>query len=323
MPAVQPEKLLKELSELWVGLGEKDDAGHGVLRACAMTFLVVTERDTAVEDVGETLASLMPEHPSRAVVVVLDARASEISARVFAQCWMPFGRRQQICCEQIEITTPPDRLADIATVILGLIVPDLPVVMWSRCAGLFEMPEYHRLLPLLDKLVVDSNQVEDPQGFLKRLKGIPGVLVADLAWTRLTRWRETVAGVFENREFLAKLSAVEEVSVVFAGDVAPTRAWYLAAWLARGLGGRVKPVLRKAEGEPGVRGVEIRGGGFAMSLELVDESQAELRAGGLVTRLVFQRPTDSLLLSEELKILGSDRMFEESLAGAIELSGVA
>ena len=323
MPAVQPEKLLKELSELWVGLGEKDDAGHGVLRACAMTFLVVTERDTAGVDVGETLASLMPEHPSRAVVVVLDDEAVEISARVFAQCWMPFGRRQQICCEQIEITTPPDRLADIATVILGLVVPDLPVVMWSRCAGLFDLPEYHRLLPLMDKLIVDSNRVEDAAAFLRHLKAIPRVLVADLAWTRLTRWRETVAAVFENRAFLDRLGTVDEISVSYAGAEEPTRAWYLAAWLARGVGGRVKPVLRKTDGEPGVHGVSLKGGDFAMSLVLVDESQAELRAGGLVTRLVFQRPDDYRLLREELKILGSDRIFEESLAGAIELSGSA
>ena len=138
MPAVEPEKLLKDLAQVWAGLGKQDDVGHGVLRACAMTFLVVSEAGSAGgSDVGETLAALMPEHPSRAVVIVLDPKAADISARVFAQCWMPFGRHQQICCEQIEITTPRDRLKDIAAVILGLIVPDLPVVMWSRCPGLF------------------------------------------------------------------------------------------------------------------------------------------------------------------------------------------
>lgn len=320
MPAVQPEKLLQELSELWVGLGKQDDAGHGVLRACAMTFLVVTESASGDANTGETLASLMPEHPSRAVVVVLDDKADAISARVFAQCWMPFGRRQQICCEQIEITTPRDRLKEIATVILGLIVPDLPVVMWSRCPGLFDLPEYHRLLPLIDKLIVDSNQVQDPPAFLKRLTTIPDVLVADLSWTRLTRWRETVAGVFENREFLDRLGAPDQISVSYSGEVPPTRAWYLAAWLARGLGGRIKPDLRHADGEPGVRGLALKGGDFEVSVDLLDESQAELRTGSLVTRLVFQRPSDYLLLREELKILGHDRIFEESLAGAITLS---
>ena len=39
---------------------------------------------------------------------------------------------QQICCEQIEVAASPDRLADVAPTLLGIIVPDLPVVVWSR-----------------------------------------------------------------------------------------------------------------------------------------------------------------------------------------------
>ena len=40
-----------------------------------------------------------------------------MEARVFAQCWMPFGKRQQICCEQIEITASETSLADAASLI--------------------------------------------------------------------------------------------------------------------------------------------------------------------------------------------------------------
>ena len=38
---IQPEKVLKDLRELWAQLGrEQEDAG-GVLRACAMTLVVI------------------------------------------------------------------------------------------------------------------------------------------------------------------------------------------------------------------------------------------------------------------------------------------
>lgn len=318
MPLVEPQKLLKELSELWVGLGKGEGASQGVLRACAMTFIVVTEAENT--DVGETLAALMPEHPSRAIVVILDPKAEEVSARVFAQCWMPFGRRQQICCEEVEITTPPGKLKDIANVILGLTVPDLPVVMWSRCPSLFDLPEFSRLLPLIDKLIVDSNGVEDPRGFLQRLAAIPEVLVADLAWTRLTRWRETVAHVFANPEFSGQLPGIHEVVVDFGGDVAPTRGYYLAAWINACLGGKIQSSMHHVEAEAGIHGMALKNGGFQMSLELLDGSQAELRAGTLVTRLVFQRPNDYMLLREELKILGHDRAYERALAGALDMS---
>ena len=40
--------------------------------------------------------------------------SAALAARVFAQCWMPFGHRQQICCEQIEITASDASLPDLA-----------------------------------------------------------------------------------------------------------------------------------------------------------------------------------------------------------------
>src|SRR3989442_2849111 len=104
---IQPDRVLHELAELWVSLGQQNgDESTGVLRACAMTLVVVADAQEDAASVGETLALLMREHPSRAVVVrVRDSVEPELEARVFAQCWMPFGQRRQIGCEQIAICT--------------------------------------------------------------------------------------------------------------------------------------------------------------------------------------------------------------------------
>jgi hypothetical protein len=95
---LQPDRILRELSELWVSFGKQDGGeSTGVLRACAMTLLVVAGAEEDAADVGETLASLMRDHPSRAIVVrVFDAEKAGLEARVFAQCWMPLGHRRQI-----------------------------------------------------------------------------------------------------------------------------------------------------------------------------------------------------------------------------------
>src|SRR5258708_29006480 len=89
---IQPERILHELSELWVSLGKQN--GHdstGVLRACAMTLGVVAEAQEDAASVGETLALLMREHPSRAVVVRRpDYVEPELQARAFPHCWLPF-----------------------------------------------------------------------------------------------------------------------------------------------------------------------------------------------------------------------------------------
>src|SRR5207248_1793735 len=123
-----------------------------VLRACAMTLIVALRDDSdSVLHVGETIAALMHEHPSRAIVIrVQPGTAGTLDARVLAQCWMPFGRRQQICCEQIELTCTLATLEDLPPVIRGLVVPDLPVVLYCPEESLSETPGFDALIHLCD-----------------------------------------------------------------------------------------------------------------------------------------------------------------------------
>ncbi len=133
-PSISPSKLLKDLDALWLNLGKnQEDPGHGsaVLRACAMTLIAIVEGDD--QDVGETLALLVRDHPSRLIVVNVSSGAEpRLEAGVTAQCWMPFGKRQQICCEQIVLSVSRGSLVEIPPVIRGLVVPDLPVACWVR-----------------------------------------------------------------------------------------------------------------------------------------------------------------------------------------------
>ena len=111
---VVPGKILKELAELWVSTAKATDGGAGVLRACSMTLLVLAEESDDSQGLGETIAALMPEHPARAIVVRMSGPGERsLTERVYSQCWMPFGQRKQICCEQVEITVSDDALADL------------------------------------------------------------------------------------------------------------------------------------------------------------------------------------------------------------------
>ena len=118
---LSPDKILKELSDLWVTMGKPDAAegvtDNGVLRACAMTLIAVVDESEDAMALGETLASLMRDHPSRAIVIRLKTEPDTLDCRVFAQCWMPFGHRRQICCEQVEITVSLNRLEDIPNIV--------------------------------------------------------------------------------------------------------------------------------------------------------------------------------------------------------------
>src|SRR5579864_3913053 len=120
---IKPDKILKELADLWIETaapsapsGAKENSG--VLRACAMTMVVIADETEDTQGIGETLAQLMKEHPSRAIVIRLrNCPDPCLEYRVFAQCWKPFGSRQHICCEQIEITASDASLPDVPAVV--------------------------------------------------------------------------------------------------------------------------------------------------------------------------------------------------------------
>ncbi|MGH9640245.1 MAG: glucose-6-phosphate dehydrogenase assembly protein OpcA, partial [Bryobacteraceae bacterium] len=107
----QPEQILKSLGKLWTSLGqeEKEHGKPTVLRACAMTLIVATGESDGGFSASQIISELMHEHPSRGIVLTVSERAErDLEARVFAQCWKPFGKAQQICCEQIEIHARPE-----------------------------------------------------------------------------------------------------------------------------------------------------------------------------------------------------------------------
>ena len=164
---IKPDKILKELSELWTNMGKPEEGedqshGGGLLRACAMTLISFVDDEEDSIALGEILATLMKEHPSRAVVVRVKEGEDYLSARVFAQCWMPFGQRRQICCEQVEITASMDCLAEVAAIVGPLAVPDLPRVILLRSARVVRSGAIRKILPLGDKIIVDSSRSGAP-----------------------------------------------------------------------------------------------------------------------------------------------------------------
>ena len=322
MGTIAPDRILKELSNLWVTLAkdEKPETGAGVLRACSMTLLVLAEEAEDVSPLGETLAALMPEHPARTILVRLRGPGeASLGERVYAQCWMPFGQRRQICCEHIEITATDAALGDLASVVLPLAVPDLPMMIWCRSPRLVEMPEFRNIAGMAQKVILDSAGFGTPNTALSRMADLErrGLLLGDLAWTRLTRWREMLAQVFENQQYLDALPSVREVRVRF-DEPNNIAAYYLGGWVQGRLaaaGVRVTPDVAPGE----TFSLELTGDALRLSLARSDQ-RLRLSVNELSTCTSLTLPTDYLLLREELRIVGRDRAFESALANAAALA---
>ena len=282
---------------------------------------------------GETIAALMPEYPARTILVTLGgAGEPALSERVYSQCWMPFGQRRQICCERIEIAASDASLADLPSVLLPLVAPDLPVLLWPRCARLLGTPEHGRLAAIADKVIVDSAGIADRKAALPLLVGMaPGdaharPLLGDLSWTLLTRWREMLSAVFESRETRARLPEITNVAVAFGGERPPVFAWYMGAWVANALADVGVHAYLTWQPRPELASralrVELTGGDFRVSLERQDD-RLIIEAGGLTQCTNLPQPTDYLLMREELGIVRRDPVFDRTLASAARLAAAS
>jgi glucose-6-phosphate dehydrogenase assembly protein OpcA len=311
---VKPDQILKQLGELWTSMAKPETAAAdkepqsdshegGVLRACAMTLISFVDDEEDAMQLGETLAGLMKEHPSRAVVVRLKEGEEFLDARVFAQCWMPFGHRRQICCEQVEITASMDRMADVAAIVAPLAVPDLPRVILLRSARLVRAGALRKVLGLGDKIIVDSSRPGAP-GF-GELGGLldAGHITGDLAWTRITEIRALVAQLLGHR-------APKAITIEYTGREAGPEARYLQAWLESSLP-QTKVGLKgdhsEGSGKPTAIVVD---GDFAVHLR---DGSAEYEVAGLSQHASMSKGTDEELLNAELSIVSHDSVFERAL----------
>jgi len=257
---------------------------------------------------------------------VSDSQEPALEARVFAQCWMPFGQRRQICCEQIEISASNGSLADVPAVVLPLVVADLPVILWSRPLRLLATPAWRDLARIATKTILDSAPFPEPREALQRLASATasGSLLADLAWTRLTRWRELIAQIFENPVYFSHLPGITAVTVRYTEEA--TGLWYIAAWLQQCLeraGSKPQVRVEPSAGpcDSGLAGIEFESDALKVSVRKVEGSAAEVQVNTLVNRTVFPDASDYVLLREELSIAGHDPIYEAALPLAAALAG--
>lgn len=347
MGTIDPEKLRKQLDEVWISLAREADAGgREVMRACALTLITVVEEEDDPEAGAETLAALMREHPGRTILIRLAAGGGALlEADVEARCWMPFGGRQQICSEQIVIRCSEKTLPEVPGVVLPLVVADLPVVLWCSSPRACRSEAFGPLAAPAGRVIVDT-LVGAPRleawDELADQSRRGGALVADLSWTRLTRWRALLAQVFENELYRRQLPYFCDLAVHYEGTSLPPTALLLAGWLASTLGwqwagrrlqsrqaeaqlrferhpaasrpGRLSSFELMSRHDPATRIVVARSG------PACGEVRVEVAGLEPVMNRVSLPPSTSLLLvGEELAIHAPDPVFERSLQAARQI----
>lgn len=211
----------------------------------------------------------------------------------------------------------PPRFLNNAVAALRL--SSLPAVVWWRGGSVGALED---LASLADRLVLD---LEDPADVWSRAPALfERTAVTDLRWARMTRWRGMLARLFGLPQVLAAAGAFTRLTIE-AADVNAARlfAGWLAARLQWGPGVGIAISQAATPGGAPLRSVRLEGPDLRVSLSLrptgtcleaaVEGTVASTRAvplanGGLAA-----------LIGEELAVRTRDLAFEQALARAQEI----
>jgi len=235
------------------------ELGRPIARASVLNLIVYAEREAHARRAARSIADLALRHPSRAIVVLADRGTREgIEQRIEMHCRLPIADGARLVCyEQILVRARGDVDDRLASALIPLLVPDLPVFLWWTGTPPLGTRSFADLLRLTDRLVVDSADFARPEMTLPVIARISDDArgrfgLTDLNWTRLTPWREIATAFFDVPAWRRFLDGITGLSVGFAvdmdgRDIHPSQALLFVGWLASCLGWRPLEALAPSE----------------------------------------------------------------------------
>ncbi|MFI1795829.1 glucose-6-phosphate dehydrogenase assembly protein OpcA [Streptomyces sp. NPDC020379] len=277
-----------------------------------LTLVIVTDEEHAY-DALKAANDASREHPSRKLVVIKRASRSprdRAKARLDAEVRVGTSAGTG---ETVVLRLHGDVIDHAQSVVLPLLLPDAPVVVWWPVAAPAN-PEKDPLGSLAQRRVTDAYAAEDPLTELgaRAAHYAPGD--TDLAWTRITPWRSMLAAALDQQQ-------VEIVSADVTGEGYNPSGELLAMWLADRLG---VPVSRTVSDGPGLTAVRMETKNGPIVLDRPDGSLATLSMPGQPDRAVALNRRDTAeLLAEELRRLDPDDTYASALKYGVERLGQA
>jgi len=190
----------------------------------------------------ETLAGMAERHPSRTLLLVPHPELEDgLDALVSVRCF-PFGDRA-ICGEVVDLSLRGSRAAAAASIVLPLLISDLPVFCRWRGRPEWDSPAFQQLVGVTDRLVVDSTEWPDvPADYADLARLFDRVAVSDIAWDRTERWRGLLASLWPG---------IADVKSITVRGTRP-QAHLLRGWLVSRLGHDVELKLDERERLEGI-----------------------------------------------------------------------
>lgn len=234
---------------------EAGDDEHLHPRNCVMTLIGIAPNDQDEKVASLATQAIAMDHPAQAIVIREDAPVS--GQRLDAWITTDVRRPKESCaveCELITLHVRGPAEDHMAALLDPLLVSGVPTYLWWLGTPPFGKPELLDALRICDGIVVDSASFDEPFHSFQRMSGMLKLThhrlgLADMQWSRLRPWRETIAQFFGPVERRGFLTGISEVGVDYAGEGRGNRivAALLTGWMASALGWQ----LRHATGGSG------------------------------------------------------------------------
>ena len=173
---------------------EQEADGVPMLRTSTMTHLIWAP-PAWLGRARRVLAGLAERHPARTIFLVpLPGRRSGIETDATVHGF-EFGGGREALSEVIEIRMRGEAAHHPASLVLPLLISDLPVFCRWRGRPDWGGTAFDELVGVVDRLVVDSSEWAGlPRAYEPLTRSFDRVATSDIAWRRTLPWRVALAG---------------------------------------------------------------------------------------------------------------------------------
>lgn len=261
-----------------------------------LTLVVITDED-GVSQALQTATTLSREHPSRVIGVIRG------SGRGRASLDAKIRVGHDSTGESILLRVSGELTKHAESVVLPLLLPDSPVVVWWPSKAP-EIPSEDAIGRLAQRRLTDAESTASPIRALRAVARNYAPGDTDLSWTRLTPWRALLAAALDQTD--AKVTSGHLVTG--AGNPA---AELLVAWLES----RLKITMTTKRGDADhISSVTLNTAIGDVVIERINDTTCNFSVPGAAEHHVpLGARTHAELLAEDLRRLDNDEIYMETI----------
>jgi glucose-6-phosphate dehydrogenase assembly protein OpcA len=227
---------------------EAGDNEHAHPRNCVMTIVAVSATQAEERRAQRTCRIIGAQHPAQAIVIREDAggRRRSLDASIVTDVLRP-ATSGAVECEIVTLHVPGAAADHVGALVDPLLVSGVPTYLWWMGTPPFGKAELHEALRVCDAMVYDSSRFEEPYHAFRGLSKLISIAhrrlgLADLQWSRLRAWRESLAQFFTPFDRRPFLDGISEVGIDYAGEGRGNRiaAAFITGWIASALGWKLQ-----------------------------------------------------------------------------------